>query len=203
MIREAEVFGFHLARLDIRGHADRHRQAVAELLAGRGDERDYQGLGEAARQSLLARELAEPASLFPTDAAALSPAAREVIDTFTMLRDALTDGYRDALGSYVISGAATPSDVLEVLLLMKEAGLATAGGGEAALPISPLFEFGESLRDAAATMATLLEQPAYRAALGPCGDRQELMIGYSDSNKDVGYLASRGASAVRRRSSPS
>jgi phosphoenolpyruvate carboxylase len=107
-----------------------------------------------------------------------------------MLRDALADGYGDALGSYVISGAATPSDVLEVLLLMKEAGLAAAGGGQAALPIAPLFEFGESLRDAAATMATLLEQPAYRAALGSRGDTQELMIGYSDSNKDVGYLAS-------------
>jgi phosphoenolpyruvate carboxylase len=190
VIREAEVFGFHLARLDIRGHADRHRQAVAELLARKGDEGDHRGLGEAARQSLLARQLAEPASLSTTEPAALSPAAREVIDTFTMLRDALADGYGDALGSYVISGAATPSDVLEVLLLMKEAGLAAAGGGQAALPIAPLFEFGESLRDAAATMATLLEQPAYRAALGSRGDTQELMIGYSDSNKDVGYLAS-------------
>jgi phosphoenolpyruvate carboxylase len=190
VIREVEVFGFHLARLDIRGHADRHRQAIGELLLARGDERGYEGLGEAARRTLLARELAEPASLFPAVPAALSPGAREVIGTFTMLRDALAGGYRDALGSYVISGAATPSDVLEALLLMKEAGLAAAGGAQAPLPISPLFEFGESLRDAAATMATLLEQPAYRAALGSWGERQELMIGYSDSNKDVGYLAS-------------
>jgi phosphoenolpyruvate carboxylase len=190
VIREVEVFGFHLARLDVRGHADRHRQAIGELLLARGDERGYEGLGEAARRTLLARELAEPASLFPAVPAALSPGAREVIGTFTMLRDALAGGYRDALGSYVISGAATPSDVLEALLLMKEAGLAAAGGAQAPLPISPLFEFGESLRDAAATMATLLEQPAYRAALGSWGERQELMIGYSDSNKDVGYLAS-------------
>jgi phosphoenolpyruvate carboxylase len=107
-----------------------------------------------------------------------------------MLRDALLDGYGDALGSYVISGAAAPSDMLEVLLLMKAAGLGVGGGGPAPLPIAPLFEFGESLRDAAATMATLLEQPAYRAALRAWGNSQEVMIGYSDSNKDVGYVAS-------------
>jgi phosphoenolpyruvate carboxylase len=196
VIRQVEVFGFHIARLDIREHADRHRQAVGELLARRGDESDYQGLEQAARQSLLTRALADPTALFPADPAALSPAAREVIGTFTMLRDALADGHRGALGSYVISGAAMPSDMLEVLLLMKEAGLAAVGGGEAALPVVPLFEFGESLRDAAATMAALLGQPAYRAALSSWGDRQELMIGYSDSNKDVGYLASTWA--VRR-----
>jgi phosphoenolpyruvate carboxylase len=190
VIREAEVFGFHLARLDIREHADRHGQAVGELLARRGYEPDYERLGEAARQSLLARALAEPGSVLPADPGALSPAATEVANTFTMLADAPSHGYRDALGSYVISGAAAPSDVLEVLLLMKEAGLAATGGGQAVLPIAPLFEFGESLRDAPATMATLLEQPAYRAALSSWGDRQEVMIGYSDSNKDIGYLAS-------------
>ena len=200
VIRQVEVFGFHIARLDIREHATRHRQAVGDLLARRGDEGDYEGLDEARRQALLARALADPATLSPADSTSVSPAAREVIGTFTMLRDALSDGYRGALGSYVISGAAAPSDVLEVLLLMKEAGLAAVGGGQAALPIAPLFEFGTSLRDAAATMAALLERPAYRAALGSWGDRQEVMIGYSDSNKDVGYLASawgvRGAQAA-------
>jgi phosphoenolpyruvate carboxylase len=189
VIREVEVFGFHLARLDIREHADRHELAVGELLARRGDERDYRGLDEGGRQSRLAGALAEVAPR-PADPAALSPAAREVLATFTMLRDARSGGYRDALGSYVISGAAAPSDVLEVLVLIQEAGLAGAGGGQAALPIAPLFEFGESLHDAAGTMAALLAQPAYRAALRSWGDTQEVMIGYSDSNKDVGYLAS-------------
>jgi phosphoenolpyruvate carboxylase len=190
VIREAEVFGFHLARLDIREHADRHRQAVGELLARRGAVDDYEGLGETARQALLARALADPATPPPADPAGLSPAASEVIGTFTMLRGALSSGHRDALGSYVISGAAAPSDVLEVLLLMRQTGLAAAGGEQAALPIAPLFEFGASLHDAAGTMATLLAQPAYRAALRSWGDCQEVMIGYSDSNKDVGYLAS-------------
>jgi phosphoenolpyruvate carboxylase len=158
VIREVEVFGVHLARLDIREHADRTGQAVGELLASRGAESDYDQLEEAARQSLLARALAEPGSLLPADPA-LTPATREVVDTFTMLADAPSLGYRDALGSYVISGAAVPSDVLEVLLLMKEAALAATGDGGAVLPIAPLFEFGESLRDAPATMAALLEQP--------------------------------------------
>jgi phosphoenolpyruvate carboxylase len=98
--------------------------------------------------------------------------ARSVLDTFTTLRDARSGGYRDALGSYVISGAAAPSDVLEVLLLMQVAGLAGAGGGRAALPIAPLFEFGESLHDAAGTMRALLAQPAYRAALRSWDDAQ-------------------------------
>ncbi len=190
VIREVEVFGFHLARLDIREHASRHRQAIAGLFAHAGFEPHYGDLDEDARCSLLAPALAAEARLVPADTIALAPVAREVLDTFAMLRDALSSGYGDALGAYVISGAAAPSDVLEVLLLMKETGLAAVGGTRAALPIAPLFEYGESLRDASRTMGALLEQPAYRAALRSWGDRQEVMVGYSDSNKDVGYLAS-------------
>jgi phosphoenolpyruvate carboxylase len=190
VIRQVEVFGFHISRLDIREHAARHRAAVGELLARRGDEPDYRGLDEAARRQVLARALADARPLIGAYCAALPAAACEVVGTFTMLREALSDGYGDALGSYVISGAATAADVLEVLLLMKESGLAAAGGARTALPIVPLFEFGTSLREAGATMATLLEQPAYRAALRSWGGTQEVMLGYSDSNKDVGYLAS-------------
>jgi phosphoenolpyruvate carboxylase len=190
VIREVEVFGFHLARLDIREHASRHRQAIAGLFAHAGVEPRYGELDEDARCSLLARALAEEARLVPADTTALPPVACEVLDTFAMLRDALPSGYGDALGAYVISGAAAPSDVLEVLLMMKETGLAAVGGARAALPIAPLFEYGESLRDASRTMGALLEQPAYRAALRSWGSRQEVMVGYSDSNKDVGYLAS-------------
>lgn len=181
VIRQVEVFGFHIARLDVREHVARHRQAVSELLAQRGLADGYEELDEPGRQRLLARVLADPEPLTPVDPDALSPATADVLATFAMLRDALSDGYGEALGSYVISGAGAPSDMLEVLLLMR---------GRADLPIVPLFEFGTSLREAAATMAVLLDQPAYRAALRGWGDRQEVMIGYSDSNKDVGYLAS-------------
>jgi phosphoenolpyruvate carboxylase len=190
VIREVEVFGFHIARLDIREHAARHRQAITELFLHAGVESDYGALDEEARCSLLTDALAGPASLIPTDMGQASPVAGEVIGTFEMLRAALSTGYRDALGTYVISAAAAPSDVLEVLLLMKETGLTAPGRAQAALPIAPLFEFGASLRGAAATMAALLDQPVYRAALSSWGETQEVMIGYSDSNKDVGYLAS-------------
>jgi phosphoenolpyruvate carboxylase len=190
VIREVEVFGFHLARLDIREHASRHRQAIAGLFAHAGVEPRYGELDEDARCSLLARALAGEAQLTPADTTALPQVAGEVLDTFAMLREALSSGYGDALGAYVISGAATPSDALEVLLMMKETGLAAVGGAQAALPIAPLFEYGEALRDASGTMGALLEQPAYRAALRSWGNRQEVMLGYSDSNKDVGYLAS-------------
>jgi len=95
-----------------------------------------------------------------------------------------------AVQAYVISGTKAPADLLEVLLLMKESGLARAGGEGARLRIAPLFEAGETLRAAPTTMGTLLAEPSYRAALRAVGDQQEVMIGYSDSNKDVGYVAS-------------
>jgi phosphoenolpyruvate carboxylase len=90
----------------------------------------------------------------------------------------------------VVSGTEEPAHLLEVLLLMKGSGLASAGGEDALLRIVPLFEAEASLSEAAGTMRTLLELPVYRAALRATGDEQEVMIGYSDSNKDAGYVAS-------------
>ena len=90
----------------------------------------------------------------------------------------------------MVSGTEEPAHLLEVLLLMKESGLAAAGGEDALLRIVPLFEAEESLEQAATTMRSLLELPVYRAALRAVGDEQEVMIGYSDSNKDAGYVAS-------------
>jgi phosphoenolpyruvate carboxylase len=107
-----------------------------------------------------------------------------------MLRAALSGPHRGAVQSYVISGTESPADLLEALLLMKEAGLAHAGGVGAWLRIVPLFEAGATLAAAPKTMDTLLGEPVYRAALSAVGDEQEVMIGYSDSNKDVGYVAS-------------
>ncbi len=92
--------------------------------------------------------------------------------------------------SYVVSGTEGPADLLEVLLLMKEASLAGAGGERAWLRVVPLFEAGATLAAAPETMDRLLREPVYREALRAVGDEQEVMIGYSDSNKDVGYVAS-------------
>jgi len=189
-IRNAEVFGFHLARLDIRDHAARHERAIAEVLAVTGVETDYRGLGEADRVALLSREIANPRPLLPAQRGRFSAQAAEVIETFDVVEDALNRSHRGSIESYIISAADAASDSLEVLLLMKETGLSEVGGHHARLRIAPLFESGRSLAESAATMTTLLAQPVYQRALVSSGGNQEIMIGYSDSNKDVGYLGS-------------
>ncbi len=190
VIRQVEVFGFHFATLDIRDHSRRHETALAEVFALTGVESAYRELDEAARFRLLASEIGSARPVVPHDLSALSDTAREVIQTFRVIRSALTGQDAGAIRTYIISNTEEPSDILEVLLLMKETGLAKPGGHEAQLRIAPLFEAGETLRAAPETMQTLLAEPAYRAALASVGNTQEIMVGYSDSNKDVGYLGS-------------
>ncbi len=190
VIRQAEVFGFHFARLDVRDHAKRHAAALAEVLALTGVEPAYADLDEPDRVALLAREIANPRPLIPGDLDGLSGEGREVVETFRTVHDLLTTEHRGAIRTYVISGCEGASDALEVLLLMKEARLCGVGGTGAMLEIAPLFEQGTALEAAADTMRALLAEPTYRAALRSWGDAQEVMIGYSDSNKELGYLAS-------------
>jgi phosphoenolpyruvate carboxylase len=190
MIREVEVFGFHYARLDIREHAKVHRHSLAEIFGVLGVCTGYEELGDSARAELLKRHIADRRPLIPADIAAFSEGTRETVETFRMLRDTLSHVHRGAIQTYVVSGTETAGDLLEVLLLMKEASLAQAGGGAAELRIVPLFEAGATLEAAPETMRALLAVDEYRAALRAVGDEQEIMIGYSDSNKDVGYLAS-------------
>jgi len=190
LIRQAEVFGFHFARLDIREHADRHREAVAEAFAQAGVTDAYGELDEAARLSLLEREIAAPRPLVPIDLSGFSEKSQGVIETLRALARALRGRHAGAVRSYVVSGTGEPCHLMELLLLMKESGLAGAGGEAAMLRIVPLFEAGYTLAGAADTIARLLDVPVYRKALAAVDDTQEIMIGYSDSNKDVGYLAS-------------
>ncbi|MGN6484343.1 MAG: phosphoenolpyruvate carboxylase, partial [Thermomicrobiales bacterium] len=190
VIRMVQVFGFEFATLDIREHWKRHAMAVHAALAASGVEADYESLDEATRVEVLLREIENPRPLVPLDLDVLPDAAREVIETFRTVRWLLNHDFPDAIQTYIISGAETPSDVLEVLLLMKESKLAGTGGADARLRIAPLFEEGATLRNSQETMGTLLAMPVYRRALEGSGGVQEIMIGYSDSNKDVGYLAS-------------
>ncbi len=190
LIRQAEVFGFHFARLDIREHADRHRGAVGEVLARAGVAEGYEELDEAARLSLLEREIADPRPLIPRDLSGFSEPSLGVIETLRAVARALRGRHAGAVRSYVVSGTSEPCALLELLLLMKESGLAGVGGEAAALRIVPLFEAGDTLASAADTLDRVLDTPVYRRALAAVDDTQEIMIGYSDSNKDVGYLAS-------------
>ena len=190
VIRLVEVFGFEFSKLDIREHAKRHAQALDEALRASRVEENYLELDEEARQALLIREINDPRPLIPLDLDTLPETARQVVETFRKIRHLQRHGFPDALQTYIISGTDAASDMLEVLLLMKETRLASDGGKDAKLRIAPLFEEGETLAASRETMQTMLDYPEYRTALESAGGVQEIMIGYSDSNKDVGYLAS-------------
>jgi phosphoenolpyruvate carboxylase len=190
LIRIVQVFGFHLAVMDIRDHAKRNAGAIAELLRAADVTPDFLALPEQERIDLLVREIENPRPLAPRSLDSFSAETAEVVATFRMVDSAITGRHRGAIETYVISGAETVSDVLTVLLLMKDAGLADPGGGNARLSIAPLFEQDEGLRNAPATMGKLLELPVYRRALASRGDVQEVMVGYSDSNKEIGFFGS-------------
>ncbi len=190
VIRQVEVFGFHYAQLDVREHARIHRSTLTEIYATLGICADYASLAERQRIELLCRDIADRRPLIPADISHFSASARETVETFRMMHAALTGAHRGAIKTYVISGTEGAADLLEVLLLMKETSLARAGGAQAMIRIVPLFEAGASLACAAETLDVALSQPVYRAAVAAVGDEQEVMVGYSDSNKDVGYVAS-------------
>ena len=173
-LRRAYCFGLTLARLDIRQESGRHTEALSELTKALGLG-DYQHWEESERQSFLLRELQSPRPLMPHHWSP-SAAVQEVINTCRVIA---TEGTR-ALNCYVISMATQPSDVLAVALLLKECGVDTD------LPIVPLFETLADLDGAAECMRHLLSLPWYR---GYCHGGQMVMIGYSDSAKDAGWMA--------------
>jgi phosphoenolpyruvate carboxylase len=189
-IRQVEVFGFHYARLDIREHAKVHRRSLAEIYRSLGVCADYESLPVEERLQLLQDQIADRRPLVPAEIGRFSDSTQETIRTFRAVCDTLSEANRGAIHTYIVSGTEGPADLLEVLLLMKESSLSEAGGRGTQLRIVPLFEAGATLDAAPQTMQKLLGMPVYREALRSVGDVQEIMIGYSDSNKDVGYLAS-------------
>ena len=189
VIRHVEVFGFHLATMDVRDHSRRHGAAVAEILKTAGIGSDYATLAQPEKIALLNELIESPRPVVPRALATFEPATREVIETFLEVSLQMREHDPAAIGSYVISSAETASDVLEVLFLMKETDLASAGGAST-VPIAPLFESLASLSGASEIVETLLHSRPYRRALASWGNNQEIMIGYSDSNKEIGYLAS-------------
>ncbi|MBA3824628.1 MAG: phosphoenolpyruvate carboxylase, partial [Ktedonobacterales bacterium] len=189
LMARVRIFGFHLAEIEIRQHAERHAAAVAELLRlASGDA--YEELDETARVATLTAALAGPQLGIPREA--LSPATREVLETFVALGEIQGQQGAAACQTVIISMSRAASDALAALLLAREAGLFRwDGNGQATcrLDIVPLFEEVDELRRCGAIMADLFANPAYRAALAARANRQQVMIGYSDSNKDAGYLA--------------
>jgi phosphoenolpyruvate carboxylase len=170
-----DVFGLHTARLDLRQHSSLHADAVAETLR----RPDYAGLAEPAKVSLLLVAIAAAAPLAPAALGRFAPATRAVLDPLALTARAAAAFGPDALGLYIISMTAAVSDLLEVELLQRLTG--------ATRPIAPLFETLDDLQRAPAILA------AYFALPGRRPDHQHVMLGYSDSNKDCGYLAANWA----------
>ena len=189
-LREAVgAFGFHLATMDLRQNSDVHERAVAELVktAGCGD---YLGLDEDKRSALLLEELAHARPLRSPYAAYSAETTRElaIADKAAALKRAFGQG---SIAQYVISKSASASDLLETALLMKEAGLFLPGEKpDARLRIVPLFETIQDLRQSASVMGKYFDAPLVRAMIAAQDNLQEVMIGYSDSNKDGGYVTS-------------
>ncbi len=189
LMRSVETFGFHLATLDLRQNADVHERVVAELLAVAGVEKDYRALAEADRVALLRRELDNGRLL-------ASPFANYSDETQSELQivHAAAECHRifgpAAITTYVISKAESVSDLLEVNILLKEAGLWRAGDPpQAAIMAVPLFETIGDLENAPAVMRDWFALPEI-AGVSASRTYQEVMVGYSDSNKDGGYFTS-------------
>lgn len=189
LLVRVRAFGLNLAALDVRQHSDVHEAAVDELLRVAGVTERYASLDEDRRLELLRRELASPRPLIPSGVR-LSESTGMVMETLAVVREAVESG-QGAFGSYVVSMTHTVSDVLETLLLAKEAGLCrpatAADAGTGLIDVAPLFETIDDLERAEGLLRALLAEPVYRAHLDNRGGMQEVMLGYSDSNKDGGY----------------
>jgi phosphoenolpyruvate carboxylase len=187
--RAVDVFGFHLAALDLRQNSDAHERCVGEMLGLVQPGLDYSSVAEAERISLL---LAELGSARPLTSPFLSYSA-ETESELGILR-ATAEAHRRygsaAVPHYVISQTRGVSDILETAVLLKEAGLLRPREGVLDLDIVPLFETIEDLRGCGRVMDELLDLPDYTRLLESRGRAQEVMLGYSDSNKDGGFLTS-------------
>ena len=187
--RAADAFGFHLAPLDLRQNSDVHERVVAELLAAARPALDYRAMTEPQRTALLLEELGTARPL-------ASPFLRysdETAGELDILRTAAEMHLRygaACIPNAIISKTQGVSDILEVAVLLKEAGLLRPLEGRLNVNIVPLFETIGDLRDCARTMDALFGLPAYARLLGSREGTQEVMLGYSDSNKDGGFLTS-------------
>ena len=181
LIRQARIFGFHLSALDLRQHAVRHASALAEVFARYGLAHGYSDMSEDAKTELLTREILEGRPLTP-HRLDFSKDTNETLDLFRLTRRAHERVGPAAIETYIVSMTRGPSDLLAVLLMAKDAGVSDG------LDVVPLFETVADLHAAPDTLEGLFTNPAYARHLVARGGRQTVMVGYSDSNKDGGYL---------------
>ncbi len=192
LIRAVQVFGFHLATVDLRQSSDKHEAVVAELLKAAKIEKDYSALAEEDKRTLLVRLLNDARSL-RVRAAQYSEHAQGELAIFETAGRMLQRFGRESLRHYIISHTEDVSDLLEVLVLMKETGLVRGELHEHAvtdLIVVPLFETIGDLRNAAPIMRAYYALPGIASMMKASGAEQDIMLGYSDSNKDGGSFTS-------------
>jgi phosphoenolpyruvate carboxylase len=190
LIRQVDVYGFHLAHLDIRQESTQHSNAIGEVAASlQLLDKPYDDLTEAEKVIWLTKELQTRRPMIPAKLN-FSDKTNEIIETFRMVAKVQQEFSVAICNNYVISMNRSVSDILEVLLLAKEAGLYDPATGKGSLSIAPLFETVEDLQSAPPIMSQLFELPLYRTYLESHDHLQEVMLGYSDSNKDSGFLSS-------------
>ena len=193
LIRAVQVFGFHLATVDLRQSSDKHEEVLADLLRTARIEDNYSSLDEAQRCALLQRLLCDARPLRVVGAQ-YAPLTASEIAIFEMAHKMLQTYGREAILHYIISHTETVSDLLEVLLLQKEVGLMQgtldSSTSQAQLIVVPLFETIGDLRAAATIMRDYYAVPGVAQLMQRSGGEQDIMLGYSDSNKDGGIFTS-------------
>lgn len=190
LIRQVELFGFHTAKLDIRQHSQEHENAMTEILAHMNVTENYGELSEDAKVELLERILNDPRPL-TSPYQEYSESTTECLNVYRTVFLAQQEFGEHCISSYLISMAEAASDVLEVMVFAKEVGLfrkEVDGTVVCTLQSVPLFETIDDLHAAPAIMRQLFEMPIYRQSVAAMSDLQEIMLGYSDSNKDGGVV---------------
>ncbi|WP_139990776.1 phosphoenolpyruvate carboxylase [Paenibacillus paridis] len=190
LVRQVELFGFHLMALDVRQHSQEHENAMAEILAKMNVVADYAALSEEEKTDLLHRLLNDPRPL-TSGHLDYTESTRECLNVYHTIYRAQQEFGVNCISSYLISMTQAASDMLEVMVFAKEVGLfrkEADGTIRCTLQSVPLFETIDDLHAAPAIMKELFEMPIYRQAVEARGNLHEIMLGYSDSNKDGGAV---------------
>ncbi|MCA0456598.1 MAG: phosphoenolpyruvate carboxylase [Chloroflexi bacterium] len=183
LMEKVRLFGLYLAPLDVREDARMHASALEEIFKQYGRTESYKGLSEADKQTLLTMEISNPRPLFPAELK-FSDATNKIISTWRMVAQAHKQYGKAVIDTFIASMSQQPSDILAMLLLAHEVGI------EDDIDIVPLFETIDDLQNAPQVMTALFANAAYSKHLKVRGNHQQVMIGYSDSGKDGGYMAS-------------
>jgi len=192
IIRTVSAFGLQLATLDVREHASAHHAVLGQLFARVGEVPNYHALSRPDRTALLAAELSGRRPLSTVDTP-LTDANRKTYDVFTTIREAHAQFGPDIIESYIISMTQGVDDVLAAVVLAREAGLVDPAEARASIGFVPLLETVAELDSGGALLHELLSVPPYRELVRSRGDVQEVMLGYSDSNKEAGITTSQWA----------